>query len=66
MTRIRALRQKKGLRAIDLAFLTKIHPSNLSSIERRKLAASVKAKEALCSFFGVTESEVFDSNGLAV
>jgi transcriptional regulator with XRE-family HTH domain len=66
VTRIRELRQKKGLRAIDLAFSTKIHPSNLSSIERRKLAASMKAKGALCSFFGVREDEVFDADGLAV
>jgi ribosome-binding protein aMBF1 (putative translation factor) len=66
MTRIRELRQGKGLKAIDLAYAIHVHPALLSSIERRKLAASVKAKGALCSFFGVKEGEMFDADGLAV
>lgn len=66
MTRLRELRQNKDLMIIDLAFATRIHPSQLSAIERRKLAASSRVRETLCSFFGVSEAEAFDRGGLAV
>ena len=66
MTRIRELRLGRGLRVIDLSFETRVHPSQLSSIERRKLAASVRIREILCSFLCVPESEAFDGDGLAV
>jgi hypothetical protein len=60
------MRQSKDLMVIELAFATRIHPSQLSAIERRKLAASTRVKEALCSFFCVSEKEAFDEDGLAV
>lgn len=34
MTRIRELRQGRNLMIIELAFATRIHPSQLSAIER--------------------------------
>ncbi|MDR3165769.1 MAG: helix-turn-helix transcriptional regulator [Synergistaceae bacterium] len=66
MTRIRELRQGRGLSVIDLAFETRIHPSLLSCVERRKSAASDRVKNALSSFFGVDESSVFEHDGLAL
>jgi len=66
MTRLRELRQARGMMIIDLAFATRLHPSQLSSIERGRLAASKRARETLCAFFGIAESEVFDRRGLAV
>jgi transcriptional regulator with XRE-family HTH domain len=66
MTRIRELRQEKGLRLIDLAFETRIHPTSLSYVERGKIAASVRAKETLCSFLGVEADELFNENGIAM
>ena len=66
MTRLRELRQSRDLMLIEVAFATHIHPSQLSAIERRKLAASVRVRTILCSFFGVSEDEAFDKGGLAV
>jgi transcriptional regulator with XRE-family HTH domain len=66
MTRIRELRQGKGLRLIDLAFETRIHPTQLSYVEQGKVAASARVKETLCSFLGAGADELFDGNGLAV
>jgi transcriptional regulator with XRE-family HTH domain len=66
MTRIRELRQGKGLRLIDLAFETRIHPTQLSYVERGKVAASARVKETLCSFLGVKAGELFNDNGLAL
>ncbi len=51
---------------IELAFTTRIHPSQLSAIERRRLAASARVRAILCSFFDVSEEEAFDEGGLAV
>ena len=66
MTKIRELREARELKSIDLAFSIKIHPAQLSQIERGRLAASTRAKEALCSFFGVTGSELFNENQIAI
>lgn len=65
LTKLRALRGEKGMSVIDTAYATRVHPSQLASIERGKLAASANAKKALCEFYGVLESDLFDSNGLA-
>ena len=66
MTRIRELRQSRGLRLIDLAFETRIHPTQLSYVERSKVAASARVKKTLCYFLGVEPGELFNDNGLAV
>ena len=66
MTRIRELRLSRGLRVIDLSFETRVHPSQLSCIERRKLAPSVRVREILCAFLCVPENEAFDGDGLTV
>jgi transcriptional regulator with XRE-family HTH domain len=66
MTRIRELRQEKGLRLIDLVFETRIHPTQLSYVERGKVAASARVKEKLCSFLGAKACDLFSDSGIAV
>ena len=66
MTKIRELREERGLKSIEVAYSTRIHPTQLSSIEVGKLAASTRARETISSFFGVRESELFGENGIAV
>jgi transcriptional regulator with XRE-family HTH domain len=66
MTKIRELRQGQGLKLIDLAYETRIHPTQLGDIERGRRAASARAKEKICSFLGVEPGELFNGNGLAV
>lgn len=66
MTQLRKLRLGKELPLIELAYMTRIHPSQLSAIEHRKLAAGVRVRTILCEFFKVSESDVFEKGGLAV
>jgi transcriptional regulator with XRE-family HTH domain len=66
MTRLRELRVKKGLRILDVMLATKVHASQISAIERGRLAVPSRAREELCSFFGVKASELFDEIGRAV
>ncbi|NLL36545.1 MAG: hypothetical protein GX256_03360 [Fretibacterium sp.] len=66
MTRIRELRQDKGLTMVGLSYETKIHPSILSLVERRKAPASERVREGLSSFLGIPLREAFDDNGLAI
>jgi transcriptional regulator with XRE-family HTH domain len=66
MTRLRQLRVKKGLRILDVVLATKVHASQISAIERGRLAVPSRAREELCSFFGVETNELFNENGLAV
>ena len=66
MTRIRELREGRGLRVIDLAFETRLHPSQISCIERRKSAASGRARDILSAYFEVDADSVCDHGGLAV
>jgi ribosome-binding protein aMBF1 (putative translation factor) len=65
-TRIKQARQKQGLSIAGLSYRIAIHPTTISMIERRKLAASQRARGAVCDFLGLDESKAFDSNGLAV
>jgi transcriptional regulator with XRE-family HTH domain len=66
MTKIRELRQGRGMKLIDLAFETKVHPTQLTSIERGHLAASARAREAICSFLGVKADDLFNGNNIAL
>lgn len=66
MTRIRELRQKKGLSIAALCYETKTHPTALSLAERRKLAPGKRVRDAVCSFLGIPENEAFDTDGLAL
>ena len=68
MTRIRELRQAKGLTMAELSYGTRIHPSILSLVlvERRKAPASERVREGLSTFLGIPLREAFDDKGLAV
>jgi transcriptional regulator with XRE-family HTH domain len=66
MTRLRRLRVKKGLRILDLTLATRMHASQISAIKRGRLAVPARAKEALCTFFGVEPGKLFNGNGIAV
>ena len=66
MTKIRALRQARGLRIIDLSRKALVNPSDLSSVEMRRRAASRKMQAAISEFFGIPQSEAFDDGGWAV
>ncbi len=66
MTRIRELRQAKGLSMTGVSYETRIHPSILSLVERRKAPASKRVREGLSTFLGIPLREAFDDRGLAV
>jgi transcriptional regulator with XRE-family HTH domain len=57
---------KKGLRILDLTLATKVHASQISAIERGRLAAPARAKEELCAFFGVAPDKLFSGSGIAL
>jgi transcriptional regulator with XRE-family HTH domain len=57
---------EKGLRILDLTLATKVHASQISAIERGRLAVPARAKEELCAFFGVEPGKLFNSSGIAV
>jgi len=49
-----------------LSYETRIHPSILSLVERRKAPASERVREGLSAFLGIPLREAFDDKGLAV
>jgi hypothetical protein len=65
MTKLRRLREKKGLSIISISYETRIHPTAISSIERRKLAPASHVRKALCDFLETQENEMFDRQGFA-
>jgi hypothetical protein len=44
----------------------RLNVTALSLAERRKLAPSPRVKKEVCAFFGISEREAFDGDGLAV
>ena len=66
MTRLKELRQEKGLRILDVTCATKIHSSTLSQIERGRLAVPIQTMGVICKFFGVDKDVLFDKNRIAV
>ena len=65
-TTLGRMRRERGLRALDLAFDLRINPTLISSVERRKAAASARVRAMLAKFFGVSEGELFEPGGLAI
>ena len=59
MTRIQELRQAKGLSMMGVSYETRIHPSILSLVERRKAPASKRVQKKLNSFLGIPLREAF-------
>ncbi|MDR1943526.1 MAG: helix-turn-helix domain-containing protein [Synergistaceae bacterium] len=66
MTLIRQLRKSQGLSVIELARKSRVNPSILSEVERRRRAVSSNARRALAKFHKVPESAIFDSEGFAL
>ena len=66
MTKIRELRQSRGLSMAALSYRTQVHPSTLSLAERRKLAPGKRVREVISSFLDIPEEEAFDSSGFAL
>ena len=66
MTRIQILRKALGLSVAGLSYETRIHPSTLSLVERRKAPASERVRGGLSSFLGMPQREAFDDKGLAI
>ena len=63
MTKIRSLRKQKGLSQVEMAKLTNLYPSNLSSIETGASKAGKKLQERIASALDVAASEIFDGLG---
>jgi transcriptional regulator with XRE-family HTH domain len=65
-TRLRALREAQGLTISGLSCRTGLNASNLSMLERRRLAPSLRVKRALSEFYRREVHELFDAGGLAI
>lgn len=65
-TRLRRERMEKKKTLFEVAQELHIYLQTLSSIERRKLAASEKARRSLCDFYELPENELFDEWGRAI
>jgi len=59
MNKIREFRERVGLSQVKLARLARIASTNLSAIERGRLAPWPKARKALARALKVPESELF-------
>ena len=66
MTKLRQMREGRGLKLIDFSYAIRVHPTHLSCVECGKQAVSARAKEAICSFLGAEPSELFNDNGIAL
>ena len=66
MSNARQLRQQRGLSIAALSHEILDNASTLSSVERRKIAASKNVRRKLSEFFSVPESQLFDTDGLAI
>jgi transcriptional regulator with XRE-family HTH domain len=65
MTMLQKMRKSRDLKAIDVCCATKLHPTTISAIENRRCVPGRDARAKLCGFFGVSEADMFDQNGLA-
>lgn len=66
ITKIRALRQARGLTISELSHEVRLDSTLISAIERRRFSASCKYQEALSAFFGIPREEIFDDGGRAL
>lgn len=63
MNRLREFREKAGLSQVELARRVRIASTNLSAIERGRLAPWPKVRRALEEELGVPERELFGDDG---
>ena len=66
MTKIMELRKRYGLSIAGLCYETRVHPTTLSMVERRKMVASGRVRESVSSFFEIPENEAFGTDGFAL
>ena len=66
MTKLRARRITSGKTLTAFAKELRDQSSNLSAVERGRMAASARMAAALAQYYGVDASELFGGNGLAV
>jgi transcriptional regulator with XRE-family HTH domain len=66
VTLIRQLRRSQGLSVIELARKSRVNPSILSEVERRRRAASSGARKALARFYRQPETALFDREDFAL
>ena len=66
MTKVRALRQARGLNIVEFSREARVNPSAVSCVERRKAAASRRMQEVMSAFFGIPQAEAFDGEGMAL
>ena len=59
MNKVREVREKKGMSQTELARRTRIHPSNLSAVERGRLTCWPKAKRSLARVLKTPIAELF-------
>ena len=59
-------RMRQGLTQKAVAIAAGINPNVMSGIERRKLAANEKKRQAILGVIGGKESDFFESSGLAL
>ena len=65
MTKIQELRKSRKMTGVDFCAEARIHPVALSAIENRRQVPGQPTREKICRLLGVSESELFDENGLA-
>ena len=63
MNRIREFRQKAGMSQVELARRARMASTNLSAVERGRLAPWPKAKRALARVLRCRQSELFPDEG---
>ncbi len=66
VTKIRELRQDLKRSILSLSYDIRVSASTISAIERRRMTAPARVKEALCSFFNLPEGEIFDKDSFAI
>lgn len=66
ITKIRALRQARGLSIAELSYEVRLESTLISAIERGRFSASCRFQEALSAFFGIPREEIFDDGGRAL
>lgn len=64
-TIIRQRREERGLTAFELGIRSKVHPSFISKVEKRRVVPGEVAKKALLKELGLSPEQAFDESGLA-
>ena len=66
LTELKAARMRKGLKQKEVAEITGINRTSVSSFEQRRLVATAQQRQAIVDLLGGKESDFFESSGLAL